>query len=210
MILYSAVYKEDAHLLKIPQITNLEQVHEVDQLSNKDSMLLLHGGSDISPTLYWDSINKHTNATKLLSQRDKLESALVDKAVSMGIPIVGICRGAQMLCIKAGGSLIQHVTGHNSSHTITTTEGDTYDAAGDHHQMMFPYDTEYDMIAVSTDNLSISYQIGQSDSYDMPEEPEIVYFPEIKGLAIQPHPEWMKHDSLFVKYYLNLVKELLL
>ena len=38
-------------------------------------------------------------------------------------------------------------------------------------------------------------------------EPEVVWFPEIQGLAIQPHPEWMVSNSKFVDWVLDTVRE---
>ena len=69
------------------------------------SGLLLTGGGDAYPGLYgkeWDT----AKAGKPDHHRDSLELALINRALEKGMPILGICRGQQMLNIALGGTLI--------------------------------------------------------------------------------------------------------
>jgi putative glutamine amidotransferase len=69
------------------------------------SGLLLTGGTDINPALYDDSVNAYRCST-IDDYRDLLELRLIDSAMSWGMPILGVCRGHQMLNVAFGGSLI--------------------------------------------------------------------------------------------------------
>lgn len=74
---------------------------EVD-LESLDS-IILSGGSDIDPTLYGESANSHN--TKLDRERDRYEFEILEFALSRDIPVLGICRGAQLINIYLGGTL---------------------------------------------------------------------------------------------------------
>lgn len=176
----------------------------------KVNALVIWGGEDISPSLYGQAPNSHTHAQSTLSRRDKVEVDMCHAAIQTGIPIIGICRGAQLLCALAGGALVQHVDGHHNDHKIVTSDGRTLITSSIHHQMMLLGKTEHELVAWSAENQSSRY-LGEEDSpIDMTIEPEIVYFPKIKGLAIQGHPEFMERGSEFVKYCNELVSKYLI
>ena len=69
------------------------------------SGLVLTGGTDINPDLYEDSINV-SRCTMLDGHRDTLELMLIDSVMAWNMPVLGICRGHQMLNVAFGGSLI--------------------------------------------------------------------------------------------------------
>lgn len=64
--------------------------------------LVIGGGDDISPTLYGGEIRAEV---RLDPARDALERRLAEEALGRGIPVLGICRGAQMLNVALGGTL---------------------------------------------------------------------------------------------------------
>jgi len=208
MKIYSALYHDDAHL-KV--FGDLEVANHPSDLVDTNSILILHGGSDISPSIYNHPVSSYTQAEKKMSTRDLSEVLLAERAIELGIPIFGICRGAQLACALAGGTLIQHVEGHvGGSHQVETSDGNTYLTSTCHHQMMNPWNTEYELLAWSAPAISSIYIEKDDKQTEMVCEPEVVFFPKIKALAIQGHPEWMGHSSAFVQYCLSLVKEKLL
>jgi GMP synthase-like glutamine amidotransferase len=158
-------------------------------------VIFLWGGADISPSLY-NQERIYNSGPIEPSGRDQYEWEVIREARKRGIPIIGICRGAQMLCAAAGGTLIQHVGGHNNfNHFIETSNGQNFTMPGDHHQMMYPYDVEHELLAWVPNKISTEFLPKDTpESNAMYEgkykEPEAVWFPKIKGLAIQGHPEW--------------------
>jgi len=183
----------------------------VDTVKNVDC-IVIWGGEDISPSIYNAPVSRYTYASETLSHRDRVEVAVCKRAIELGIPIIGVCRGAQLLCALAGGSLVQHVTGHGRTHNIVTVDGEVYSTSSVHHQMMFPFNVQHELIAWSEEKRSHNYIDGDNNEIPLMHEestvePEIVWFPTIKGLAVQGHPEFMNEDCEFVKYVNSLVKE---
>jgi putative glutamine amidotransferase len=76
--------------------------------------LLLSGGNDIDPANYGQQPHPETN--DVWPDRDRFEIALTRAALARGLPVLGVCRGMQLLSVACGGDLIQHipdVLGHN-------------------------------------------------------------------------------------------------
>jgi gamma-glutamyl-gamma-aminobutyrate hydrolase PuuD len=136
------------------------------------------------------------------SHRDQIEWDMMLRAKELGCPIIGVCRGGQMLTALEGGHLVQHVDGHAGyGHTVDVVgvpEG--FKVNSIHHQMMVPpKGGKFEMIAVASPRLSKEYHDVADDGRDikveMEQEPEFIYYPEVKGFAIQWHPEGMHQNS---------------
>jgi putative glutamine amidotransferase len=77
--------------------------------------LLLTGGADIEPSRYANRVHPQTNNWRPL--RDNWELALLEGAEQSLLPVLGVCRGMQLMAVAAGGSLHQHTpdqVGHNN------------------------------------------------------------------------------------------------
>ncbi len=206
--IYSALYQDFAHLDAFSN--NLKIARHPDDLK-EPGILILHGGADISPSIYGHAVSRRTHADEQPSARDIAEIRLARRAMELGISIYGICRGAQLSCALAGGSLVQHVNGHvGSPHPVITTEGEVLRTSTCHHQMMNPFSIDHELLAWTADPLSDCYIVEHEQDLPLTIEPEVVYYPKIKALGIQGHPEWMDKASPFVQYCLRLVKERLL
>ena len=70
--------------------------------------VILPGGTDVNPRLYGEDRNPLTQ--KPNGPRDKLESIITRSAIKHDIPLLGICRGHQLINIIAGGTLYQDLT----------------------------------------------------------------------------------------------------
>jgi len=73
--------------------------------------LLLSGGADIDPARYG---RETTRAVDIQPGRDRLETDAWEAANERALPILGICRGLQAINVFSGGTLIQHIDGHES------------------------------------------------------------------------------------------------
>lgn len=195
MKLASAIWS-DIYPFNEMGFTPFGAVNTPEQLKGADA-LVVWGGEDISPSLYNHVVNRRTGAGATPSKRDIIEWNLMKGAVDFGIPIIGICRGAQMLCALAGGSLYQHVDGHTGgNHGAIDKDYKVVNVSSLHHQMLNVDNTEHVIIQSSTEYRSGVYYAQKDESEDPPlVEPEFVYFPKVKGYAIQWHPEFMSINS---------------
>jgi putative glutamine amidotransferase len=72
--------------------------------------LVLMGGTDVNPALYGEERGSRTDEPD--DARDELECSLIEEALVRDLPILAICRGVQILNVRHGGSLVQHIEGH--------------------------------------------------------------------------------------------------
>lgn len=174
-------------------------------------VVLFGGGEDITPSFYNQKPIRYCHADGAPSHRDIFELAMFKLAKKYDVPMLGICRGAQLICALSGGSLIQHVTHHaGRGHMMTTKDGKNIHVCSVHHQMMNPFGIKHELIAWATDKLSTVYLVDGDKEEPMNLEPEVVYFPESKALGIQYHPEFMSVKEEAVLYSRELVKSYLL
>ncbi|OIJ64522.1 gamma-glutamyl-gamma-aminobutyrate hydrolase family protein [Streptomyces mangrovisoli] len=72
--------------------------------------LVIAGGPDVDPARYGAARDPRTGPPALA--RDAWELALIEAASAARVPLLGICRGMQLLNVALGGTLVQHVDGH--------------------------------------------------------------------------------------------------
>ncbi|MDI3280396.1 MAG: gamma-glutamyl-gamma-aminobutyrate hydrolase family protein [Bacillota bacterium] len=80
---------------------------ELVQLGQRLDGLLLSGGGDLDPSAYGQPPSPWLRG--LCPERDALELALARWAIKAGLPVLGICRGLQVLNVAGGGTLYQDV-----------------------------------------------------------------------------------------------------
>jgi putative glutamine amidotransferase len=78
-----------------------------DDLLDRLDALLLAGGSDVDPAAYGARPHPRTGPTR--PERDRFELALTHGALERDMPVLGVCRGMELLNIALGGTLIQHL-----------------------------------------------------------------------------------------------------
>jgi putative glutamine amidotransferase len=84
----------------------IESVRNPESLFSLDG-LLLTGGTDVNPVHYGQGRLRDSESPD--DQRDALELRLVREALAADLPVLGICRGLQLLNVALDGSLIQHL-----------------------------------------------------------------------------------------------------
>lgn len=171
------------------------------------------GGEDISPSLYKERAIVGSGPDTP-SHRDRFEVIAFERARTKGAKMLGICRGAQMLCALNGGKLVQHVSNHGRDHWMATYDEELLRVTSVHHQMMWPYNLpkeDFSVLGWTPEPVSTQFVFNaelSTKSIDYP-EPEIVMFPKTNGLAIQGHPEFAV-GSEFARYSAALVSRFLL
>ena len=105
-VMIPANYTKSVHaagglpLMLAPLEENVELLDDLDGL-------ILSGGSDIGPALYGQEAQAET--TPVFPHRDHAELVLLQAALERDLPVLGICRGMQLLNVARGGDLHQHL-----------------------------------------------------------------------------------------------------
>jgi len=171
------------------------------------------GGEDVTPELYGEKVHPYTGNSPA---RDRAEKQLFEKALSLSIPMVGICRGGQFLNVMNGGRMFQHVTNHGGNHILRDVDtGQAIKVSSTHHQMMRAGELgtvigianewgnkEYMPKILDEEHAPIPYLHHEPDT-------EVVYYPNTKCLCFQPHPEFPGYKEM-TEYFFSLVNSLLL
>lgn len=198
------------------KIFNPEDVNSL----NKHTLVCFTGGVDISPKFYSESPHPKTYSGD--EKRDTREYTLAKLLSYRRVPLVGICRGAQLLCAVAGGTLYQHVDNHSGQNMIMINDKEysgnkRVDALEDHHQMMNPDSVEKTggkILGISgrfeASTVESTDQLGYIKYHSPSVNPEIAYWKDKYILAHQPHPEWgLGSFHHYVDYFKFTVDRLL-
>jgi putative glutamine amidotransferase len=78
-----------------------------DELLGRVDALVLGGGADIDPET--QGVEAHAETIGSNPDRDRFEIALARRALDRGVPLLGVCRGMQIINVAFGGSLDQHI-----------------------------------------------------------------------------------------------------
>lgn len=96
---------------------------DLDALCRRLDGVLFTGGPDVHPRYYGAEIEPECG--RIDGVRDAFEFALYASAMREKLPVFGICRGVQLLNVAAGGTLYQHIPGHEDGvlHPVTVQKG---------------------------------------------------------------------------------------
>ena len=103
-----------------------------DEILDRLDGLVLTGGCDIDPGAYGAARHSQTGGSS--PERDEFELALARAALERDMPLLGICRGMQLLNVAAGGGIEQHLPDVIGSEMHRHTPG----AFADHHVRIEP------------------------------------------------------------------------
>jgi putative glutamine amidotransferase len=156
--------------------------------------LLLSGGTDIDPAAYGEE--RHPCVTHTSPARDEFEAALVHAALERGVPLLGICRGMQMLNVALGGTLHQHLP-DEIGHTDHRRSLGSFDNA-DHDVRIAPGSLAHRIIEEELHSTKSHHhqgvdQLGEdlvpSAWSTLDELVEAIELPDRWALGVQWHPE---------------------
>jgi putative glutamine amidotransferase len=103
-----------------------------DLLLDKVDALMLAGGADVDPASYGAETHPATKGT--WPERDRTEIAMVRRALERDMPVLGICRGMQLINVALGGTLDQHLP-ESVGNEVHRAVGGTF---GEHHVRLSP------------------------------------------------------------------------
>ncbi len=194
-------------------LPNLKNIEDLDQILKRLDGLFFTGGEDISPLLYDEEAIKFT--TEISYERDRMEMSLFKAAYKKGLPILGICRGLQMINISLGGTLYQDIPSQvEDSHGHFST----YDIKGGYHRIDIFEDTflfdifKEKKLAVNSQHHQSIKDLGVDLKINSRSSDGIIEGIESKLnnhflLGVQFHPEAMVlRDERFLKvfsYFVN-------
>jgi putative glutamine amidotransferase len=157
--------------------------------------LILAGGRDVDPATY--GAERHPDTDVSRTERDEFEIALARRAMERDVPLLGICRGMQLMNVARGGTLVQnlpeHVGHEDHRRSLGTFEGNDHPvhladgslaarAAGElRHATLSHHHQGIDRVG---DGLRVT---GWSDDDELPEaleDPDLQF-----ALGVQWHPE---------------------
>lgn len=173
-------------------------------------LLVFWGGGDINPQIYGE---KNIASDMPNYKRDAMEVEVMREAIGR-IPILGVCRGAQLACALLGGKLLQDVNNHGHSHPMVVAEP-YRDIAGSpivntsslHHQMMvLPEGCE---VIASAPGQSTRRRISELDvEHGEHNDPEVAVHRDKKVLMVQGHPEYTPVTSDLTRFTVGLLNNL--
>lgn len=173
--------------------------------------IIITGGDDISPKYYNDVTSGYCGMLDL--NRDSFDYLVIKEAINKKIPILGICRGMQMINVYFGGSLYQDIT-LNSSFNIghsqkSKKEVPTHNVTVSKDSML--YNIFGDEVWVNSFHHQAIKELGKgliATGYSSDGLVEIIEEPSCNIIGVQWHPEMMasnyKMRELF-KYYISLL-----
>lgn len=177
--------------------------HNYDDIADLCDGLIVTGGGDIDSKYFNEPLHETSGLVK--ENIDEMDFKLIKAFLDRNKPVLGICRGHQVLNVYYGGSLIQDIPTqvktnlihsqsqqrHVGTHSVTITKdcflgktGDTYLCNSFHHQAIKQLGSSLEIVALSEDGIIEAIQNEQV-------------------LGVQWHPECMIQEE----FHLNIIKE---
>lgn len=166
----------------------------------KADFICFTGGADISPKFYGAEKHPYTHTNP---HRDSYEEMMYRETI--GKPMLGICRGGQLLNAFSGGSMFQHVDNHSRTHKAVDLEsGDIRTFSSVHHQMMIP--GEKGRVLAVAPGVSTFREVPGEKSTGHHDDVEAIFYEDTQAFCFQPHPEWGPPDC--TEYFFQKINQL--
>ena len=204
-----AVVKGGGVPIIIPILKNLD---DLDKYLDSVDGIIFTGGEDISPLLFGEDPTKEVDT--ICYDRDKIELELFKRAYSRGMPILGICRGLQLINVALGGTLYQDI---NSQLPNSLGHISTYNIEGGYHSVDIINDTIlYDILGKEKINVNSQHhqsvkELGKNLRVNALSSDGVIEGIETTTgnfvLGVQFHPEAMIEEA---KEFINIFEYFIL
>ena len=191
------IYAAGGQPLLVPPYEQLDD-EDADALLGRVDALVLTGGADVEPQRY--GAERQPSVQPARPDRDATELLLAARARTAGLPLLGVCRGMQVMAIAGGGVLDQHLPdllGHAehlqtpgvfASHVVTTVQGSVLaDVVGESAHV-----ASYHHQAVRTHPGYTATAYAPDGTIEGMEDPELRFC-----VAVQWHPEIGEDSGVF-------------
>ena len=214
---YTALHGEevDVHLSEYPKVLQRAGAVPVQLTRNTDPTqivqrldgLVMTGGADPDPALYGEE--PHPELGPIERGRDDWELALIRAALAARLPMLCVCRGAQLLNIALGGSLVQHLDDADAHqrvdhpriercHTVRVSPGSTAEHiyGGDvptnslHHQAVGRAGEGVVVTGTAEDGVVEAFEIS-----GRPEVFAVQWHPEMLSDVVDPAFLWLVNEA---------------
>ena len=204
-----AVVKGGGVPIILPILKNLD---DLDKYLDSIDGIIFTGGEDISPLLFGENPIKEVDT--ICYDRDKIELELFKRAYNRGMPILGICRGLQLINVALGGTLYQDINRQlpNSLGHIST-----YNIEGGYHSIDIIDDTIlYDILGKEKINVNSQHhqsvkELGKNLRVNALSSDGVIEGIETTTgnfvLGVQFHPEAMIEET---KEFINIFEYFIL
>jgi putative glutamine amidotransferase len=172
-----------------------ESQRDPDDVLDVVDGLILAGGADVDPANYGHDAHRETRHT--VPERDAFEIALARRALERDLPLLGVCRGMQLMNVATGGTLLQHLPESHGHHEHRRRAG-TFDGA-DHDVRLAEGSLAARAAGETIHGTKSHHHQGIDDLGDglhvtgwatLDDLPEAVEVPENRfALGVQWHPE---------------------
>lgn len=175
-------------------IVSISRIKDFEKYKNDYiSHIIITGGSDVSPALYGETEN---GAVSTDINTDLRDYAMIKYGFTHKIPILGICRGNQILNVVAGGTLIQHLKQTHAYYHGITSKYPLISRLGEltvnslHHQAIEHVGKDFNIVARHAENKTIEAIYKTNSAIGVQFHPE---------LLVEEVPEWFQLFEWFVR-----------
>lgn len=171
-------------------------------------LVVFTGGEDVDPALYGEEAH---STTRFNTARDQEEINLYLMCRDEGIPMLGVCRGAQFLHVMQGGKLFQDVDGHYGNHPMFDIRtGETIQQVSSVHHQMVIQNVANGMEIIGTSNKANTRWRNPKDSVvGNGADVEAYFYRDVCVFGVQGHPEYAGYNH-FTKWTLDMLNELII
>ncbi len=166
-------------------------------------LVVFTGGPDVNPEYYGE---KPHPCTYVDDERDYSDVATYMQCLDAGIPMVGVCRGAQFGAVMHGAKLYQHIDGHQGDHKLWDCKKKMQleRISSVHHQSVIPC-MGMEIIGTARES-TVRYRNEstrvEGDTVDV----EAFFIRDTCFFGVQGHPEYKGYNA-FSKWFLDYIND---